>query len=158
MAALAESPVVDVPIEGTIDSDVSVVGRGWNGDLGRLVIGPVKSAEGTTRRLQLIVRGPYRHDIKIQPGKVDPPWLKVTVGQPSELKGRAADEHGVAGESGAAGESGVTQIPLTLEIPPGSPPTNRLGSEAAKYAEVFLETNHPEIKQIRMYLQFVVEQ
>jgi uncharacterized protein DUF1573 len=146
MAGFAERPTVEVPIEGTVDSDISVVGKGWNGDLGRLAIGAVKRAEGATRHLRLIVRGPHRHGTVIKPGKIDPTWLKVTVGEPSELKQRAA------------GEGGVTQIPLTIEIPPGSPQTNRLGFNQGKYAEIFLETTHPQVQQIRMYLQFVVEQ
>ena len=89
------------------------------------------------------MRGNHRRDLVVKTGKVDPPWLKVTLGEPSELKGD--------------GDGGVMQIPLTIEIPPGMPPVNHLGTEQGKYAEVVLETTHPQISEIRMNLRFVIE-
>jgi uncharacterized protein DUF1573 len=133
--------MVEVPIEGTVDADISIVGQGWDQSQNRLSIGSVKSSRGATRRLLLLLRGDRRHDVTIKPGTVDPDWLKVTLGEPSELR------------SGA-----VTQIPLVIEIPPGLPPTNRLGSDQGKYAEVVLETTHPQVKQLRLLLKFVIEQ
>lgn len=91
-----------------------------------------------------MLRGPDRHNVKITPGAITPTWLKVTVGEPSELK------------SGSGG--GVTQIPLSIEIPPGQSPVNHLGTDQGKYAEVILETTLPDVKQFRMYVQFVVTQ
>jgi hypothetical protein len=67
--------------------------------------------------------------------------MKVTVGEPTELR------------SGA-----VTQIPLTIEIPPGQPPVNHLGYDQGAYAEIVLETTHPEVKKIRIHVKFVIEQ
>ncbi len=138
LSGTEETPTIRVPIAGIIDSDISLVGSGWNADAGRLAIGDVKISEGTTRRLLLLVRGAGRHEVTIKPVSREPDWVKVTVGEPSELS------------SGA-----VTQIPLTIEIPPDAPPANHLGTEQGKYGEVILETTHADIKQIRMYLQFV---
>ncbi len=59
------------------------------------------------------------------------------------------------GEPSELSSGAVTQIPLTIEIPPDAPPANHLGTEQGKYGEVILETTHADIKQIRMYLQFV---
>jgi len=139
LAGVAENPTVELPVVGTVDSDISIVGRGWNSDAGTLKFDSVKSAEGATRELLVLVRGDRRHDVTIKPGKLDPPWLKVTLGEPVESK------------SGA-----VTQVPLKIEIPRGMSPVNRLGSEQGKYGEIVLETTHPDTKQIRMYLQFVI--
>ena len=83
----------------------------------------------------VLLRGDRRHDVTIKTGKVDPSWLKVTLGEPTELK---------------SGDGGVTQIPLTIEIPPGMPPVNHLGTDQGKYAEVVLETTHPQVTEIRM--------
>ena len=140
----SSATVVDLPVDGTIDSDMSIVGRGWNNDVHRLAIGSVKSSTGATRKLFIVLRGPDRHNVKITPGAITPTWLKVTVGEPSELK------------SGSGG--GVTQIPLSIEIPPGQSPVNHLGTDQGKYAEVILETTLPDVKQFRMYVQFVVTQ
>ena len=140
----ASATVVDLPIDGTIDSDMSIVGRGWNNDAHRLAIGSVKSSTGATRKLFVVLRGPDRHNVKITPAAITPEWLKVTLGEPSELKSSAG--------------GGVTQIPLSIEIPPGQPPVNHLGTDQGKYAEVILETTLPDVKQFRMYVQFVVTQ
>jgi hypothetical protein len=138
MGDAEETSTADVLISGTIDSDISIAGAGWNSDAGRLTIGNVKSAEGATRQVLVLVRGANRHDVTIKPSKVDPEWLKVVVGEPSDLS------------SGA-----VTQIPLTIEIPPNAPQVNHLGSEQGKFAEIVLDTTHPDVKQIRMFLKFV---
>jgi hypothetical protein len=136
----AEDTTVEVGIFGSIDSDISIVGPGWNDDLGKLTIDSVKRAEGATRKLLLLVRGDHRHDLTIKPVKLDPPWLKVKLGEPSPLAGGT-----------------VVQVPLTIEIPPGTAPVNRLGSEQAKLGEIVLETSHPQAKQIRLYLKFAIE-
>jgi hypothetical protein len=139
MSGTSDTPTVEVPIMGTIDSDISLVGPGWNSDAERLAMGTVKSDKGVSRQLLMLVRGEHRHGVTVKPVDLDPAWLKVTVGEPSELP------------SGA-----VTQIPLTIEIPPGMQPVNRLGTEQGKFAEITLETTHPEVKQIRMHLKFVI--
>ena len=144
---MADSPantVVEVPIEGTVDADISIVGRGWNSKAGRLRMGAVHRSEGAKRNLFVMLRGPHRRDTIIKPTKIDPPWMKVTLGEAKELS------------TGARAEGGVSQIPLTIEIPPGAPLVNRLGSDQGSYAEVILETTNPDVKQIRMYVQFVI--
>jgi hypothetical protein len=138
MPGYATNPVVEVPMEGTVDSDISIAGRGWNADAGRLLIGEVKSGDGAHRDLLLLLRGPHGRDVEIKPVKVEPSWLKVTLGEPTELT------------------SGVSQRTLTIEIPPGTPPANHLGGPQGKSAQVILETTHPLVKQIVLYVQFVV--
>jgi hypothetical protein len=138
-----ETVSVEVPIEGSVDSDVSIVGPGWEQQISRLSIPAVSSAKGATRKLFVLLRGGRRHEVTIKTAKVDPSWLKVSLGEPTELKG---------------GDGGVTQVPLTIEIPPGMPPVNHLGTEQGKYAEVVLETTHPQVSEIRMSLKFVIEQ
>ncbi len=143
----SDSPVVEVPIYGRVDTDISIVGtKDWTANLDLLKIGEVKSAQGAKRELFLVLRGSKRHGVKFSIAKLDPPWLRVTFGEPIELK------------KDGPNESGVTQIPLTVEIPPGAPPVNHLGSEVGKHAEIVLESTHPQVKQILMFLQFVVEQ
>jgi hypothetical protein len=137
---------MDISIEGTVDSDISLVGRGWNAVRNRLSIGEVRSEQGAKRELYLMLRGPRRNDTIIKPTVVDPSWLKVRLGEPRELT------------SSEDGQGGVTQIPLTIEIPPGMPAVNHLGTNQGKFAEVVLETTNPDVKQIRMDLQFIILQ
>jgi hypothetical protein len=133
-----------LPFEGQVEADISVVGPSWNKQYGRLAIGSVKNAQGAKRQLLLILRGEHRHDVTIKTVKIEPEWLKVTLGEPSDLRG------------GANGE-GVTQIPLTIEIPPGVGPSNHLGTSQGDYGHIVLETTHPQVPQIPINLLFVVE-
>ncbi len=136
--------ILDVAIEGTVDSDISLVGRGWNSLYNRLMIGEVRSNQGVKRELYVMLRGPRRTETAIKAASVNPPWLKVELGEPRQLS---------AGENG---QGGVSQIPLTIEIPPGAPAANFLGAGDSKPAEVVLETNNPDVPQIRMEVQFLI--
>jgi len=49
LSGTEETPTIRVPIAGIIDSDISLVGPGWNANAGRLAIGEVKISEGATR-------------------------------------------------------------------------------------------------------------
>jgi hypothetical protein len=146
MDGITPNPTVELPIEGTIDSDISIVGRDWNSDANRLRIGDVQRATGAKRELFIVLRGPKRNDVTITPEKVDPEWIKVNVGKAEPWN------------TGASGDGGVTRVPLTIEIPPDSPIVNRLGSDQAKFGQVILHTTHPDVPQIRMNLSFIVLQ
>ena len=140
------STTVEIPIEGQIVGDISIVNRDWYAQLSQLRMGVIKSSEGAKRQIQVLVRGPYRHDVSLKPIKIDPEWVKVTVGEPVEVNKKGLSENG------------VVQIPVTIEVPPGAPPANHLDSELGKPGVVILETNHPEVKQFSINLHFAVEQ
>lgn len=129
-----------VAIKGAVVSDLSLVGPGWHKASGILTIGNVASDQGAKRSLRLLVHGETRRDVEIEPVKLDPPWLRVTLGKPAELN------------------ESVMQIPLTIEIPPGRPPAIFLGTDQGKLGEIVLGVkNHPDAKQIRMRVKFVIE-
>jgi Protein of unknown function (DUF1573) len=128
----------DVPIEGTVVSDLSIVGPGWLGKTGVLSLGNVNRDQGTKRELNLLVRGDARHDVAVEPIKLDPPWLRVTMGKPAELN------------------ASVVRIPFSVEIPPGSPSAVYRGTNLGKYAEITLGIkNHPDAKELLMHVTFV---
>ncbi len=91
----ATTPMV-VPIQGSIVSDISIIGSKFQAEFGLLSIGIVKSAEGTTRKLTVLVRGEHRQAVRFDAQKVVPSWLKVSIGEPEELN------------------AAVTQFPLTI--------------------------------------------
>lgn len=141
MAGIAETSKIEIPVEGIVDADISIAGQGWNPDLNVLKIGPIKSSQGFVRDLFLLVRGEHRRDLTVEAGRVSPDWLKLSIGEPVELN-----------------KGAVIKIPLRIEIPPGSPVSNHSGTVLGKYGEVVLETTHPDVKQIRMLLNFAIEQ
>lgn len=140
MEGIEGTTPVDVMLEGRVESDVSLVGANWNADVGILSIGAVKRAEGASRKMLVLVHGAQRHDVQVKFEKADPEWIKVEVGEPSDLTAE------------------TVQIPVTVEIPPGAPVSNHLGNKQGKFGEVLLESTHPEAKRIRMYVKFVVEE
>jgi hypothetical protein len=127
-------------IEGTIGSEIAVVGRGWDPDKGILNLGEVPRRTGLQRQLLLVVRGPLRKEVVFKPQPTSPSMLKVSIGKRTEINNGA-----------------VVQIPLTVEVPPGSPPANHLGSEQGCLGEINLETTHPHVPTLRILVRFAVE-
>ena len=137
---LEASPAVVLPIEGVISSEIAVVGRGYDQETGVLTLGTVDGQTGVQRRLMLIVRGPYRKEVKFQPAKITPDSLKVEFGKATQINNDT-----------------VMQVPMTIRIPPGTGPAAHLGSKQGKLGEILLETNHPRCPQLRILVRFAVE-
>lgn len=139
MGQSVEPTELEVSIEGTVASDLTIVGHGWRADTGVLTIGSVDGAKGATRRLTVLVRGDAREQVELEPMEVDPPWLRVAAGKSSKLN------------------DSVNQIPLTVEIPPGRPPAIYMGTDQGDYARIVLGVkNQPDVKHIRMRVKFVI--
>jgi hypothetical protein len=129
-----------IPIEGMVDSDISIVGANWSKSTATLTIGNVRSSEGASRKLMLLVRGEARKNVQFDLQSSVPNGLKVTLGQPTELN------------------SSVTQIPLTVEIPPGMPPGIYLGTDQGRAGEIVLGVkNHPAVQSLALFVKFLVE-
>jgi hypothetical protein len=139
---LESEPAMSVAVKGTVGSDISVAGDGWNAELGVLSFGIVNSQSGAQRRLILIGRGPHCKELKFKPLEIVPDVLKVTVGETTSL-----------GSEGAA-----TQTPLTVQIPKGSRPANHWGSDQGKLGQIVLETNHPRMPRLRILVRFLIEE
>ena len=137
---LETSQTLTVSIDGTIGSDIAVVGRGFNVRTGILSLGTISGTAGARRMLMLIVRGPHRKEMKFTPVKITPDLLNVEIGEPTEIN------NGI-----------VSQFPLTVQIPKGSRPANHLGSKQGKLGEILLDTNHPQAPRLRIWVSFAVE-
>ncbi len=133
---LADQAELYIPIEGSVDSDVSIAGGSFDRDTGVLAFGAVSQRTGAERKLLVLIRGEHRHEVHVSVDHCEPPLLQATLGEPSELNAGA-----------------VVQIPLVVKIPPGSPLSNHL----LDYGKIFLDTDHPAAKQIRIRVQFAVE-
>jgi hypothetical protein len=129
----------EVSIDGSVVSDLTVLGPGWSAESGILTIGTVKRAEGAKRRLTILVRGSRRGEVEVEPTVADPPWIRVTAGKSTRLNESA------------------NQIPLEVEIPPGQGPAVYLGTGQGKFGEIVLSVkNQPDVKQIRLRVKFVI--
>ena len=136
-----------IPIEGSVGTEISIVGPGWDSEHEVLYLGTVKSQEGLSDRLLLVVRGPYRKEVRFKSTEPPPVPLKITLGEMTEIN-----------------NGQVTQTPLLIEIPKGSPQASHLGhvqengeGVSDDTAAIQLETTHPEIPQFRIPVRFAVE-
>lgn len=133
-------PAIEVPVEGTISSDISLVGKGWNRKNGTLYWGNFKSQEGARRDLFIRVRGPHCKEVKFKPIEIRPDLLEVKLGQTSYVE-----------------DGRLSLTPLTIQIPKGSPPADYLGSSEERLGQIILETNHPSARELRILLRFSIE-
>ena len=117
-----------------------MVGPNWNQDRNTLMLGAVPRQKGVKRQMMLLVRGPLRKEVVFNPLEVTPSWLKVSLGQWTEINNGA-----------------VILIPLMIEIPPESPPANHLGSEQGPLGKIILETTHPQVPKLQIFVRFAVE-
>ena len=132
---LPEMKDVLIPIEASIESDITIAGADFLREHGLLTIGAV-GREGAERKLWVRIHGEQRHTIQVSVASATPP-LEVTLGEASD-----------------ANMGAVVQIPLVVKIPPGSPSANHLSN----YGKILLGTNDPEAKQLRIWVQFAVEE
>jgi hypothetical protein len=134
-----ETPKIEIPIRGKVASEITIVGPGWDDRAGVLMMGTVSGRQGAQRTLLIIAGGAQGKDIQFQSVEVVPDLLKAELGTPKHVG------------------NGATQVPLTITIPPGSPPANHLGSEQGKLGRITIETNHPRTPKLNILVRFAVE-
>ena len=137
---LQSIPTVEIPVTGTVVGDISIVGRDWDEEHGVLTLDTVNSRDGAQRQLLLVARGPLSREVRFDLERVDPDLLRV---DQQKLK-----------ETSVIGSGTVTQTPLIIRIPKGSRRANYLG---AKFGEILIKTNHPDIPLLRIRVRFAVE-
>jgi len=137
-----EAPILDIHVGGKIGSDVSIVGSRERYDAERniVMIGHVDRDQGAVADLLLLVKGPHRHETNVSVGEVSSHVLRVTVGPRSEIN-----------------EGKVIKFPITVRVPKGCDPVQHLGSEQGKLAKITLETTHPKVLKVPIYVRFAVQ-
>ncbi|MHB0955265.1 MAG: DUF1573 domain-containing protein [Pirellulaceae bacterium] len=141
-ANVEKETVVEIPIRGITLSDIRIASLpNFDSNRNLLSFGALQPADAAKAVLQLYVTGPHRHETHLSVGQVDPSdRLKVEIGPPRELNNGKA-----------------IQFLVTIEIPAGGTPINRMGSDQAKWGRVVLETTHPQTKQVPIRVKFAVE-
>ena len=120
--------------------DISIFGPSWSEEQGLLRMGAFSSEKGKTAKLNLSVRGDAAKETQVEVVRVDPPQLKVSIG-----------ERKLLGEE-------MMHLPLTLEVPAGTPPMARVGEPASSDAIVLLKTTHPKVSEVQLRVHFTVQQ
>jgi len=136
---IPDAEQMKIPVIGRVIGNISIHGRLWNEDQGVLRLGRVKSAEGASAPLNVVIRGPGADQVKLSVTSVDPPELVAKLGEPKRVKGE------------------LVHVPLVIEIPPGTPPMARLDIDQHDEAYVVLETTLPDVPEIVLGVRFAVE-
>ncbi len=138
---LPGNPVVDVPINGNVVSDVQVLGdaRNWDSETGILSLGTISRREGAKVELWLQARGSHAKDLQPTLLSAKPDQLKVSFGQRQEIAGGR-----------------LVKVPLIVEVPAGSRPGVYLGNKQGEMGEILINTGHPEAKTLRLPVRFAV--
>ncbi len=128
----------EIAVSGRSVGDITLFGDTYDREQDQLALGNIPSSQGRAVKAFLLVKGPHREQVKLSVKSVDPAEaLQVTLGDPKV--------------------SGKTVLwPLNIEIPPGTTPVSRLGSELGRLARIELETQHPELKTYTVKLRFAV--
>ncbi len=137
---IAVMPELRLVLSGSMGKDVSVVGNGWDDELGVLRIGTVKLGTPVQRQLQLLARGASAKSIRYNVVHVEPDFLKVKLGEPESIEG-----------------SRLSRTMLTIDIPPQTAPAKYMGDVNDKPAEIDIDTTSPEVHQLRIRIRFAVD-
>jgi hypothetical protein len=137
---IEKRPTVEVPLQGLVVGDISIVGPRWHADKGVLALNSVSGQEGGRWRLTILTRGPHRKEVKFKPVRVEPDLLKVELGETIPIN-----------------DGVVMQTSLVIEIPKGSRPANYLGTVQSPAGRITIETNHPKAPRLEIRVAFAVE-
>ncbi len=136
---LQDAEKLEIPIMGQVVGDISVHGTGWSEDHSALMLGNIKSSEGGHAKLSIVVRGAEAAGTTFAIKSVDPPEMKVKIGEPRKLKDT------------------LVQTPLEIEIPVGTRPMVHLDTSQGDPGHIVLTTTNPKIKELAVDVQFAVE-
>lgn len=132
-------PRIRIPVQGTVVSDMSIVGRGWNAQTGVLSMGTVKCGEGADWPLLIVVRGPHAREVRFKPVRSVPDGLVVEM----ESSQYVAD-------------TGLGLTRLRIRIPPGSEPSTHLGDDRGELGEITIQTDPPVLPDVNIRVRFAV--
>lgn len=124
---IPEEVIAEVPLEGSVVGDLALAGSAWDSSRQALLLGTVSGKAGSRTQLFLTAKGPHRGSVKPVVREVVPDSLKVDLG-----------------EGKPVGSGGVIRIPISITIPPGSPPANHRCSQQAPAGRIVLDTGHPD--------------
>jgi Protein of unknown function (DUF1573) len=136
---IKDASTLEIPIIGRVVGNISIHGRLYSEDQGVLRLGTVKSDEGASAKLNIVIRGDDAAATTLSVETTDPPELKAELGEPNHLS------------------STLVHVPLTVEVPRGTPPMAHLDTQQGEAGKITLKTNSKEAAQVVIHVRFDVE-
>lgn len=135
-----DMPEIEIALAGRVESDVNIVGVGWDNTRGILHLGRINRNTGAERRVMLRLTPLVGESLKVEVERTVPDFLQVIIEDPRNVEA-----------------SSSLFVPLTVRVPPGTGPANYFGSEEAQLGKVILETNHPDAPEVKILVRFAVD-
>ncbi len=140
---LQDASGLEIPVTGRVKGGVSIMGRNWNDDQQVLRMGTVSSSEGGKAELHIIARDEVAEAIEagaeFELESCDPSELQVTIGTPNWLNAE------------------LVSTPLTIAVPPGTPPMVRLNTSQGDEGRIVLRSTLPDVPQLTIHVRFAVQ-
>ncbi|MFM7035974.1 MAG: DUF1573 domain-containing protein [Planctomycetia bacterium] len=136
---MPEEITTEIPVEGQVAGDFSFAGPAWDASRQKLMLGQISGRTGLKTTFFLTARGPDRDLVRPVVKEVVPSLLDIRVGVAEPI-----------------GTGAVIRIPIDVEIPPGSPSVNHLGSEQAPAGRIVLGTGLPDSPSVTLPVSVVV--
>lgn len=135
---LPQHEPLEIAIDGTVISDVSIVGPGVSASRLLVNLGTLKHGEGSKRTVYIVVKGPHRSDTNLQLVSVEP----------------SQDFQATLGERVTENQK-VDRYPLLLEVPASAVPVAR--TAPATFARVKFAVTHPQVKELVVQVRYIVK-
>jgi hypothetical protein len=136
---IKDADTLEIPIIGRVLGNISIHGRLWNEDQGVLRLGTIKSDEGASTTLNIVIRGDEAATTTISVESCDPPELVARLGEPNHLSPT------------------LVHLPLTVEIPRGTPPMAHLETQQSEAGKIVLKTTSTKAAEMVIHVRFDVE-
>jgi len=135
----ADRDPIELRVNGKAVGAVTVLGRDFDVQREDVEMGNVPSKQGKKTSLSLVVKGPQRDQVKFKLKSVDPAGsLQAELGEPTTLSSKSIS------------------WPLTIEIPQGAEPVNRLGSTLGRLARIELDSGTTEVPNFVLQVRMAV--
>jgi Protein of unknown function (DUF1573) len=138
---VADVAPLSLTITGKGVGDITVISPLYVADKDYLELGNVVRSQGFQTKIYLLAKGPRREGMKLSVLEVDPAAaLQVKIGEPSRPSEKSI------------------LWPVEIQIPAGSEPISRIGSEIGKLAKITLATNDTVTPQVVLRVRVAVVQ
>jgi hypothetical protein len=129
---------VEIPVMGTIVSDITLVGGNVSADQLRVNMGTLDHGAQHTKTVFLVVKGPFREQTTLQIESVTPA---------QEIEARLGEPIG--------DNPKVIRYPLSLVISASAVPVVRNSDET--FAQIKLAITHPQVKEMTIRVRYVLK-
>jgi hypothetical protein len=134
---------IKLPIEGKVVGNISVYGAGWDDQRNLLRLGFVDGRQGVEKNLMVVMR--QTDELS------EPENLRIASVTPDKILKAT-----LTGSKGKTNKK-VTHATLTIEIPPGTPAANYIGSKQAPVGHIILQGDRPDGPRFDLRVSFVIE-